>query len=67
MTLGVPAPAIRTIGEPIEVKRAPETGYMAQFSGPYAVVVGLFGGGGLGAALDGLHRRAGRRTRAGGP
>ncbi|MBC7549314.1 MAG: MmgE/PrpD family protein, partial [Cellulomonas sp.] len=50
--LGVPAPNLRTIGEPIEVKRAPETGYMAQFSGPYAVAVGLLGGGGLGAALD---------------
>ena len=50
--LGVPAPNLRTIGEPIDVKRAPETGYMAQFSGPYAVAVGLFGGGGLGAGLD---------------
>ena len=35
--LGVPAPIVRTIGEPIEVKRTPSTGYMAQFSGPYAV------------------------------
>jgi 2-methylcitrate dehydratase PrpD len=52
LTLGVPGPNHRTIGEPIEVKRAPETGYMAQFSGPYAVAVGLFGGGGLGAALE---------------
>lgn len=52
LVLGVPAPTLRTIGEPIEVKRAPETGYMAQFSGPYAVVVGLLGGGGLGASLD---------------
>ena len=43
---------IRTIGEPIEVKRAPETGYQAQFSGPYAVTAGLFGGGGLGLGLD---------------
>ncbi|SEF60340.1 2-methylcitrate dehydratase PrpD [Thermomonospora echinospora] len=51
LTLGVPAPVIRTIGQPIEVKRAPETGYQAQFSGPYAVAVGLLGGGGLGAAL----------------
>jgi 2-methylcitrate dehydratase PrpD len=50
--LGVPAPVVRTIGEPIEVKRAPETGYMAQFSGPYAVTAGLFGGGGLGVGLD---------------
>lgn len=52
LTLGVPAPNLRTIGEPIDVKRRPETGYMAQFSGPYAVAVGLFGGGGLGAGLD---------------
>jgi 2-methylcitrate dehydratase PrpD len=50
--LGVPGPNIRTIGEPIQVKRAPETGYMAQFSGPYAVAVGLIGGSGLGAGLD---------------
>ncbi|SNT50938.1 MmgE/PrpD family protein [Rhodococcoides kyotonense] len=52
LTLGVPAANLRTIGEPIDVKRAPDTGYMAQFSGPYAVVVGLLGGGGLGAALE---------------
>lgn len=52
MTLGVPAPNLRTIGEPIEVKRTPQTGYMAQFSGPYAVAVGLLGGGGLGASLE---------------
>src|SRR5262249_22546134 len=35
-----------------EVKRAPETGYMAQFSGPYTVVAGLLGGGGLGVGLE---------------
>ena len=52
LILGVPAQNKRTIGEPIEVKRAPETGYMAQFSGPYAVALGLLGGGGLGAGLD---------------
>src|SRR5579875_46015 len=50
--LGVAAPIVRTIGEPAEVKRAPQTGYMAQFSGPYAVAAGLFGGGGLGVGLD---------------
>lgn len=48
ITLMVPAPVIRTIGQPIEVKRAPQTGYQAQFSGPYAVVAGLLGGSGLG-------------------
>lgn len=52
ITLGVPRSVVRTIGEPIESKRAPATGYMAQFSGPYAVALGLLGGGGLGAGLD---------------
>lgn len=50
--LGVAAPIVRTIGEPIEVKRAPQTGYMAQFSGPYAVAAALLGGHGLGVSLD---------------
>jgi 2-methylcitrate dehydratase PrpD len=50
--LAVATPTVRTIGEPLEVKQAPETGYQAQFSGPYAVALGLLGGGGLGAALD---------------
>ncbi|HUZ23299.1 MAG TPA: MmgE/PrpD family protein [Streptosporangiaceae bacterium] len=50
-TLGVAAPTVHTIGEPIEVKRTPRTGYMAQFSGPYAVAAGLLGGGGLGVGL----------------
>ncbi|GAA4676694.1 MmgE/PrpD family protein [Gordonia humi] len=52
IVLGVPEQNKRTIGEPIEVKRTPETGYMAQFSGPYAVALGLLGGSGLGAGLD---------------
>jgi 2-methylcitrate dehydratase PrpD len=51
-TLGVAAPIVRTIGEPIDVKRAPETGYMAQFSGPYAIAGPLFGGHGLGMGLE---------------
>lgn len=52
ITLGVPLPALRTIGEPIDVKRRPETGYMAQFSGPFAIAAGLIGGGGLEVGLD---------------
>jgi 2-methylcitrate dehydratase PrpD len=52
MVLGVPAPNLRTIGEPIDVKRRPETAYMAQFSAPYAVVAGLLGGSGLEVGLD---------------
>ena len=50
--LGVATSTIRTIGEPIERKRAPETGYQAQFSGPYMVALGFLGGGGPGASLD---------------
>lgn len=52
LVLGVPAPNLRTIGEPIDVKRTPTTAYMAQFSGPYAVAAGLLGGGGLEVGLD---------------
>jgi 2-methylcitrate dehydratase PrpD len=51
VTLGVAEPTVRTIGEPIEVKRRPDTGYMAQFSGPYVVAAALLGGGGLGLGL----------------
>ena len=51
ISVGVPSAVVRTVGEPIEGKRAPETGYQAQFSGPYAVVAGLLGGGGLGVGL----------------
>ncbi|MGI9605538.1 MAG: MmgE/PrpD family protein [Acidimicrobiales bacterium] len=51
-TLAVAPPTVRTIGDPIENKRLPETGYQAQFSGPYTVVAGLLGGGGLGLGLD---------------
>ena len=50
--LGVAAPTVRTIGEPIDVKRRPATGYQAQFSGPYTVAAALIGGGGLGLGLD---------------
>ena len=52
LSLGVAEPTVRTIGEPIEVKRAPSTCYQAQFSGPYTVVAALLGGGGLGLGLD---------------
>ena len=52
VVVGVAASTVRTIGEPIEVKRTPETGYQAQFSGPYAFAAGLLGGGGLATGLD---------------
>jgi 2-methylcitrate dehydratase PrpD len=50
--LAVATPTVRTIGEPLEVKQRPETGYQAQFSGPYAVAAGLIGGGGLAVGLE---------------
>jgi len=50
--LGVATPMVRTIGEPIEVKRRPMNSYQAKFSGPYAVVAALLGGSGLGLGLD---------------
>jgi len=52
ISVGVPTPTVRTIGEPVEAKRVPATGYQAQFSGPYAVAAALHGGGGLGLGLD---------------
>lgn len=50
--VGVATAPSRTIGEPIAVKRAPATGYMAQFSAPFVVAAALTGGGGLGLGLD---------------
>lgn len=52
VVVGVAGSTVRTIGEPIEVKRTPQTGYQAQFSGPYAFAAGLLGGGGLATGLD---------------
>jgi len=49
--VGVAGATVRTIGEPPAVKQAPETGYQAQFSGPYVVAAALFGGSGLGLGL----------------
>ena len=50
--LGVAGATVRTIGQPLDIKQRPETGYQAQFSGPYLVALGLLGGSGLGAGLD---------------
>lgn len=41
LTLGVPAPVLRTIAEPAEEKAHPRSGYHAAFSGPYTVAAGL--------------------------
>ena len=48
--LGVPAPVLRTIAEPLDAKARPESGYSARFSGPFTVATALLGGGGLGVA-----------------
>ncbi|MFB8005751.1 MmgE/PrpD family protein [Nocardia sp. NPDC056000] len=48
LILGAPTPVLRTIAEPIDHKRRPESGYHAAFSGPYTVAAALLGGGGLG-------------------
>lgn len=50
--VGVATPIVRTIGDPIEVKQRPDTGYMAQFSAPFTVAAALHGGSGLGLGLD---------------
>jgi 2-methylcitrate dehydratase PrpD len=50
--LGVAAPTLRTIAEPREAKIRPQSGYHAQFSGPFTVAAALLGGGGLGLWLD---------------
>jgi 2-methylcitrate dehydratase PrpD len=50
--LGVASPTLRTIAEPAAAKVHPESGYHAQFSGPFTVAAALLGGGGLGVWLD---------------
>jgi len=50
--LGVASPTLRTIAEPREQKIRPQSGYHAQFSGPFTVAAALIGGGGLGLGLD---------------
>lgn len=52
LELGAPAPVLRTIAEPAELKARPPSGYAAAFSGPYTVAAALVGGGGLGVWLD---------------
>jgi 2-methylcitrate dehydratase PrpD len=58
LVLGVPEPVLRTIGEPIEEKRKPRSGYHAAFSGPYTIAAALLGGGGLGLGYEDFTDRA---------
>lgn len=51
--LGTARPALRTIGEPRAEKIAPQSGYHAEFSGPFAVATAFLGGrSGMGAWFD---------------
>lgn len=50
--IGVPSPVLRTIAQPREAKIRPESGYHAQFSGPFTFAIALGGGAGLGVYLD---------------
>lgn len=50
--IGVAGATLRTIAEPREAKIRPESGYHAQFSGPFTFALALRGGGGLGLYLD---------------
>lgn len=50
--LRVPSAVLRTIAEPAAAKARPESGYQAQFSGPFAIAAALLGGGCLGVYLD---------------
>ena len=52
IVLGAPTSVLRTIGQPPEEKARPQSGYHAQFSGPFTVAAALVGGGGLGLYLD---------------
>ncbi|WP_218026683.1 MmgE/PrpD family protein [Nocardia inohanensis] len=63
LTLGAPAPVLRTIGEPPDAKRSPESGYHAAFSGPYTVAAALVGGGGLGVFHEDFTDAAARDPR----
>ncbi|MFW5470218.1 MmgE/PrpD family protein [Knoellia sp. CPCC 206435] len=50
--IGVAGATLRTIAQPREAKIRPESGYHAQFSGPFTFALALRGGGGLGLYLD---------------
>ena len=52
VTIGAAAATLRTIANPREAKIRPESGYHAQFSGPFTFALALRGGSGLGVYLD---------------
>jgi 2-methylcitrate dehydratase PrpD len=63
LTLGVPEPVLRTIGEPPEEKARPRSGYHGAFSGPFTVASALLGGGGLGVFHEDFTDEAARDPR----
>lgn len=65
VTVGVASQTVRTIGEPLDEKRTPDTGYLAKFSGPYTVAAALVSGGlGLDDFTDGAAASPERRALA---
>ena len=50
--VGAAGATLRTIANPREAKIRPESGYHAQFSGPFTFALALRGGSGLGVYLD---------------
>jgi 2-methylcitrate dehydratase PrpD len=48
VVIGTASSSLRTIGEPLDEKRAPTSPYTAKFSGPFVFATALVGGGGLG-------------------
>ena len=52
VSIGTATSSLRTIGQPIEEKRAPSSPYTAKFSGPFVFATALVGGGGLGVTSD---------------
>jgi len=50
--LAVATAMLRTMGEPLARKQAPQSAYEAKFSGPYTVASAMIGGTGLGLGID---------------
>ncbi|MDE2572775.1 MAG: MmgE/PrpD family protein, partial [bacterium] len=58
VTIGTARASHRTIGDPIEEKRRPQTPYHAAFSAPFVFATAMVGGGGLGVGFEDFTERA---------
>jgi 2-methylcitrate dehydratase PrpD len=58
VTIGTAEPSWRTIGDPIEEKRDPNTTYAAKFSAPFVFATALVGGSDLGVGMDDFSEEA---------